>query len=395
MNSWVELSESRLAANYRALAEMAGVEVMAVIKADAYGHGAPACAPALARAGARWLGVADVAEGVAVLASLAGVEPRPRILIMSGLLPEDAPAIVEHDFAPVVWTLPQLESLAVTVSRAGAAPLGVHLEIDSGMSRQGVAPGPEFDGILAWLVAHPQLTLEGLMTHFASAEIAGSPQTTLQRERFEQACRAVAASGLRPAWVHAGNTSTIDNGAEADPMAWLARVARTLSARPMVRSGIGLYGYSLPIERAPGFSGPVAARVHDRLQPVMTWKTRVMALSDVAPGEAVGYNGAFIAQRAMRLALLPVGYSDGLRRSLSATNGSTGGWVLINGQRANIVGRISMNLTVVDVTGLSGVNVGDEAVLLGDGITADDHASIAGTISYEILCGVRARQRLA
>ena len=135
--------------------------------------------------------------------------------------------------------------------------------------------------------------------------------------------------------------------------------------------------------------------IRPQLQPVMTWKARVIDVHDVAVGESIGYNALFTASAAMRVALLPVGYSDGLRRELSSTNEKPGGWVMIAGRdgeykRAPILGRISMNLTTVDVTGIDGVRVGDEVVLLGDGVTADDHARLAGTISYEILCGVRA-----
>lgn len=397
MTSWVELSRDRLAANYRALARAAGVgvQVLGVVKANGYGHGASLCAPVLATAGAPWLGVTDVAEGVAVRAALHEGAAKTRILVMSGLLPEDADLMVAHGLTPVVWTIQQMEWLADAVSkRSGGAGFAVHLEIDTGMSRQGVAPGPELERLLAWLVAQERIRLDGVMTHFASAEVAFSQQTQRQCERFELACRSLAAHGLRPAWLHAGNTSAIDNpaaadGNEPDSLAWLSRLASTLGAQAMVRSGLGLYGYSLPIEQA---DEAVAARVLPCLHPVMTWKTRVIGVRNLAVGEAVGYNGTLVAQQPMRLALLPVGYADGLRRELSSTNTRAGGWVVIDGRRARIAGRISMNLTTVDVTGLANVSVGDEVVLLGDGITAEDHAEIAETISYEILCGVRAQQ---
>ncbi len=162
----------------------------------------------------------------------------------------------------------------------------------------------------------------------------------------------------------------------------------------MVRSGLALYGYSLPIERERGFFGRAEAKVRSCLRPVMAWKTSVIGVRDVEPGATIGYNGTFVADRAMRLALLPVGYADGLRRELSATNTQAGGWVVLGGQRAPIVGRVSMNLTVADVTGLAAVSVGDEAVVLGDGVTAEDHARLAGTIPYEILCGVRSTRVL-
>jgi alanine racemase len=162
----------------------------------------------------------------------------------------------------------------------------------------------------------------------------------------------------------------------------------------MVRSGLGLYGYSLPIENEQGFAGPASEHACSHVRPVMTWKTRVTGLREVEPGTQIGYNGTFTAQRPMRLALLPVGYADGLRRALSSTNEHTGGWVIIAGQRGPIVGRVSMNLTTVDVTDIPNIAIGDEAILLGEGVTAEDHASLAGTIPYEILCGVRASRRL-
>ena len=421
MTSWVEISERRLRANYRLLVEAAGgnTAVLAVVKANAYGHGAGVCAPVLVKAGAQWLGVADAAEGVAVREALvrSGVangvahEDQPRlgheirILVMSGLLCEDAEAVVSRGLTPVVWEQQQMEWLAAAVVQSGsdAARLPVHLEIDTGMARQGVAPGEGLRALLHWLKRQPRLMLEGVMTHFASPEEAGSAQTLAQRGRFEEAIAAVAEAGLRPAWVHAGSSSTVDNAVDnaADSMvdnrdavgnlAWLRSLAAGVGARSMVRSGIALYGYCLPIE--PEHLSP-GAKLRCGLQPVMSWKTRVIGLREVRAGDTVGYNAIFTAPRPMRLALLPVGYSDGVRRELSGSDARAGGWVMLKGRRAAIVGRVSMNLTVVDVTEIPDVAVGEEAVVLGDGVTADDHARLAHTIAYEIVCGVRAASRL-
>lgn len=403
MKTWVEVSGERLAANYSALADAAGAgtTVLAVIKANAYGHGAEVCAPLLATAGVPWLGVTDAAEGIAVRHALAaaGIAPdrQPRILVMCGLLPEDADAIVHHALTPVVWDQRQMEWLAEAVARSSHTPLPIHLEIDTGMARQGIVPGEKLQSLLRWLTTQQSLRLDGVMTHFASAEVACSPQTLDQRSRFEQALHAVAATGLQPAWVHAGNSSTIDNDGADHTIPWLQALAHNLGARAMVRSGLGLYGYCLPIEHSRQHNGVTCdsqPRVQPGLQPVMTWKTRIISLRDIQPGDAVGYNGIFIAQRPMRLALLPAGYADGLRRELSASTANPGGWVILHGQRAPIVGRISMNLTTVDVTGIPNTEAGDEAVLLGDGITAEHHAQLSGTIAYEILCGIRAFSRL-
>lgn len=362
--------------------------LLPVVKADAYGHGAELCAPVLARDGAEWLGVADAFEGVAVRRALSAagiaVEKQPRVLVMCGPLGEDD-AVLAHDLMAVIWTREQVERLGAAARRRDAWPVRVHLEIDSGMTRQGAAV--EDVAALLSLMKANGLVVDGVMTHFASAEVAGSAQTRAQRERFADAVRVVAETGVRPAWIHAGASSTIDNDEAEGSLCWLRELAASVGARAMVRAGIALYGYCLPIE------GAGRALVRERLKPVMTWKTRVMDVRDVRAGDAVGYNATFVAERPMRLTLLPIGYSDGLRRELSSTNGRAGGWVVVRGQRAAIVGRVSMNLTVVDVTGIDGVSVDDEVVLLGDGVTADDHARVAGTISYEILCGVRAERK--
>ena len=382
---WVEVSEERLAANLHAVREAAGAEteVLAVVKANAYGHGLERYSAALARAGARWLGVTCVSEGARVREALAGAGSEAasvEVLVMCGFLPEDVGALVEHELTPVVWTQEQVGWLG------GCAGMRVHVEIDTGMGRQGVRPGAEL-GELLDAAAGAGLVVEGVFTHFCESEVAGSEVTRVQQRRFEAAVGQVRARGLRPAWIHAGNSSFIDN--PVGEGSWLVELANSVGARAMVRSGLALYGYCLAIEGDAG-------KVRDALRPVMTWKTRVLAVRELAMGETVGYGATFVASGAMRVALLPVGYADGLRRELSGSNVRQGGWVMVRGRdgverRAAIVGRVSMNLTVVDVTGVEGVVAGDEVVLLGDGVTAEDHARLAGTIPYEIFCGVRER----
>jgi len=391
VKSWVEVSERRLTENYRLLREAAGnTAVLAVVKANAYGHGAAVCAPVLVRAGAEWLGVTDVAEGAAVRAALeaAGIARReqPGILVMSGLLREDAEEVVRLGLVPVVWLREQMEWLAEAAVRVGMGPAAVHVEIDTGMARQGVVVGVELEELVAWMRGESGIRVDGVMTHFASSEVTGSLQTATQRGRFKRAIQIFEGMGFRPGWVHAGNSSTIDNEGVRN-VAWLQGVAGIVGARSMVRAGIALYGYCLPIE------GEGLSEVRQGLQPAMTWKTRVIGVREVEAGETVGYNGIFLAERPMRLALLPVGYADGVRRELSASNARDGGWAMVRGQRAPIVGRVSMNLTIVDVSGLEGVGLGDEVVVLGDGVTAEDHARLAGTIAYEIVCGVRVGYR--
>jgi alanine racemase len=407
MTSWIEISDERLTANYRAIAQAAGAQtsVLAVVKANAYGHGVEVCSVALARAGARWLGVASAREGARLRRALgeAGFArgDQPGILVMCGFLPEDVETIAEFALTPVVWTPEQVGWLQ-------GSGVAVHVEVDTGMARQGVHPGEELEDLLGEVTA-AGLTLDGIFTHFCEAEVAHSDLTQRQERRFEAAVAQVRAQGMMPKWVHAGSSSSVDNPAQASP--WLVDLAGTVGARAMVRCGIALYGYCLPIEGAD--AGSVQSKLRAALRPVMTWKTRVLSLRELAAGETVGYNATFTAPAPMRLAMLPVGYADGLRRELSSTSARPGGWVMLRvrdgtgrqaesqpakaepqaeqqaAKRAPIVGRVSMNLTMVDVTAIDDVRVGDEVVLLGDGVTADDHARLAETIPYEILCGLR------
>jgi len=381
VNSWIEISEERLAGNFGAVAEAVGTEtdVLAVVKANAYGHGAEVCSVALARAGAKWLGVTCASEGARVRRTLhaAGLvgDVAPRILVMCGMMPEDMATIVQHALTPAVWTAEQVSWLAGTGSR-------VHVEVETGMGRQGVRPGQALDELLD-AMGDAGIVADGMLTHFCAAEVAASERTQAQERRFEAAIAQVRDRGLAVKWVHAGSSSSVDNPAQASP--WLLELAHSVGARAMVRCGIALYGYCLPIEGAA-----MEPRLRPALRPVMTWKTRVVDVREVSAGETVGYNATFTAPGPMRLALLRVGYSDGLRRELCSTNAQPGGWVIVSGKGAAMVGRISMNLTMVDVTDIDDVRIGDEVVLLGDGVTADDHARLAGTIPYEILCGVRA-----
>jgi alanine racemase len=301
---------------------------------------------------------------------------------MCGFTQQDVEALAEHALTPVVWIPEQVGWLE-------GSGLAVHVEVDTGMARQGVHPGAELEDLLAEIDA-AELPLDGLLTHFCAAEAAHSELTQRQERRFEAAIAQVRRQGLAPKWVHAGSSSSVDNPAQASP--WLVDLARSVGARAMVRCGCALYGYCVPIEGAD--AAFVQPKLRPALRPVMTWKTRVLSLRDLAAGETVGYNATFTAPAPMRLAMLPVGYADGLRRELSGTDARPGGWVILRGgdgsaHRASIVGRVSMNLTMVDVTAIPGVRVGDEVVVLGDGITADDHARLAQTIPYEILCAVR------
>lgn len=368
---WAEISRSNLLHNFRLLRSLAGpAGLLAVVKANAYGHGASVCSQALAAEGARWLGVTCVEEGVAVRAACPAVD----ILSMSGLWPGEADIALAHRITPVAWEMDHLAEAART-----GQPISVHLEIDTGMSRQGVQL-TELPALLDKLLVLPAIRLDGVLTHFHSPEILDCPANEQQFAAFVTAMDTIYARGFRPRWIHAGNSASLfTSGAGA-----LIKLANKYGATAMLRPGISLYGY---VSR---FTGGPKPRFADDLKPVLAWKSSVISLRTIAPGETAGYCGTFCASRPTRLALLPVGYADGLNRLLSNRAA-----VLLCGQRAPIAGRISMDLTTVDVTDNPRVEIGDEAVLIGtqgaQTITAYDHADFAGTIPYEILCNVNPR----
>jgi alanine racemase len=377
VKSWVEISGARLVENLRAVQAIAnvdgGAETLGVIKANAYGHDAAIVARVLVNAGVRWLGVADVEEGVRVRGVVGdGV----RVLVMCGLEVDDCKEVVEYGLTPVVWTV---EHVAMLERAAAGREVRVHLEIDTGMARQGIDL-EGVAGVAERLARSKWARCEGVMSHLVAAEVEGSEVTQRQRERFAEALQVIVDKGIRPEWLHLAASSAVDEGST---LGWMRELAAGVGARVMVRPGIALYGYCLPLDT--GRQGGLCRR----LNPVLTWKTRVIGVREIGAGETVGYGATFTAKSLMRLALLPVGYSDGFRRAGSSGVGD--GWVMIAGRRAPVVGRVSMNLITVDVTDIEGVAVGDEVVLLGDGVTADDHARWSGTISYEILCGIRAK----
>jgi alanine racemase len=378
---WAEISSQRLLANYETLRGLAGskADLMPVVKADAYGHDALACAPLLAAAGARWLGVTSTEEGCAVRA----VCPQPRILLMSGIFQGDAETVVDWGLTPVVWEpwhLDMLEQVGIARSLPSGS-IAVHLEIDTGMSRQGVGVA-ELASLLARFQSASCLRLEGVMTHFSSPETISTIRPNPQLATLQAALGMIAANGLRPQWLHAGNSSTIIAGSDRQA---LSRMASQAGARLMLRPGLALYGYvdrvtqdGLSWDGEPGFV------------PVLTWKTQVTSLRSLRAGDTAGYGNTFVAAGDTRLALLPVGYADGFNRLLSNR-----GYVLIRGQEAPIAGRVSMDQATVDVTAIPDVAIGDEVVLLGsqgsETLDAWNLADLCGTVPWEVLCAIGPR----
>ncbi|HWR98545.1 MAG TPA: alanine racemase [Candidatus Methanoperedens sp.] len=336
-----------------------GRRVLAVVKADAYGHGAAVLAGAALAAGATQLGVATAGEARALRA--AGVDCP--ILILSEVAPAEAAEVVRLECAQTLYTPALAEALEREAARAGRR-VGVHLKIDTGMGRVGVAPAEALP-FAARLRDFPHLVLEGMMSHLAEAERAGSPVTARQIASFRAVCGAIEAMSGPVRWRHIANSALLLRG-EPDGN--------------LVRPGIMLYG-SVP---GPGLPQAQA------LRPVLSLVTEIAFLKRIAAGTPVSYGGTWTAPRESLIATLPIGYADGYRRSLSNRAA-----VLVRGRRALVVGTVCMDLCLADVTDVPGVAVGDEVLLIGrqggEEINAGELAERGGTISYEIFCGIGPR----
>jgi alanine racemase len=385
---WAEVSRSHLLANYEKLRHAAGpqVDLMAVIKANAYGHDLQLCAPLLAGVGAEWLGVTGTEEGVAARA----VCPQPRILLLSGIVPGDAETVIDQGLTPVVWEPWQLDLLEAAATARGlpAGSLAVHLEIDTGMSRQGVRVvgseiSPEAAAVLRRFHPGSCLRMEAVMTHFCAPETMSSHRPNPQLANLAAALEFILAQDLRPQWLHAGNSSTIVAGSDQKA---LREMASNAGMRLMLRPGLALYGC---LDRLT-LDGLSWAGEDPGFAPVLTWKTQVTSLRTLHSGESAGYGNTFTADGETRLALLPAGYGDGVNRLLSNR-----GHVLIRGQEAPIAGRVSMDQTMIDVTRIPGAAIGDEVVLVGrqgaESIDAWELADLTDTIPWEVLCAISAR----
>ena len=363
--SYVLVSRQQLAHNFRAIQAVVGphVEVAAVVKADAYGHGALEVARVVAAEGARWLAVSSVEEGVTLRSK--GLEPR--ILVMGGFLPYERDALVEFDLTPAVHSLEQIAQMNRLAETAGR-PVGYHLKIDSGMGRLGTRATA--DEILLALAAAPHARLEGLMTHFASAADYTKAQTLEQLAYFEAVAAHLRQGGIAPPYLHTSSTIAVGYG-------------RREGWHQLVRAGHALYGYVSP---ARGEAPPQLLDV----KPALTWKAKLMAVKDLPEGALVGYGGTFRTPRPMRIGVLGAGYADGIFHRLSNR-----GKVIADGQITPILGTISMDLTTIDLSHTTALGPGDDVTLLGtEGdarLEAPEIARVAGTISYNILCSISSR----
>ena len=368
--TWAEVLLGNLRYNFGVVQRHIGIDVTicAVVKADAYGHGAVECAQALEEEGAQWLGVTSLDEAIPLRE--AGIQTR--ILLMTGFWRGEEEEIVRLGLTPTVWEAGQIENLQKAATRLGQRH-SVHLKVDTGMGRLGVAL-EDLPQVCAGLKRSSHLVVEGLSTHLASSEALDAPSVDDQLKGFDTARRVLKNEGFDPLLLHTANTSAV--------------ISRRESWKSMVRPGAALYGYYLPFERAGREVSGTKLRLG--VKAVLTWKTNIWSLRDVRANQALSYGGIYVTKAPARIAVLPVGYADGLNRALSSR-----GRVIVREHYAPIVGRISMDLTLVDVTGLPGVDVGDEVILLGslDGLSVDarEHASLANTVLYEVLCGISKR----
>jgi alanine racemase len=359
---WIDVDLDAIAANVRALRQVIGprVRLVAVVKAQAYGLGAEMVARTVLAAGADGLAVARVHEGVRLRRQ--GI--RAPVLLLTGFAPGEVDALVAHGLTPTVVDPDQLRQLAAAARRARVR-LPVHVKVDTGLHRYGAAADTAL--ALAEAIARSEdLALEGFYTHFATADAADLSFAREQVAQFRALCGQLAARGLQPRYLHAANSA----GTLALPEAHF----------DLVRAGLGIYGYYA--------TAAVPRRVP--LRPAVTLWARVARILTVAPGQTVGYGRTYRATRPLRAALLTIGYADGLPGSHYR-----GGYVLLGGQRADIIGRISMDQCVVDVTHCPDVRVGDCAVVLGrqgeEVIDLDAFAERSGSIPHEVLTSLGGR----
>ena len=355
--------------NEAALNERAGQgparppDIIAVVKANAYGHGAVRVARALEEAGASWLAVADIEEGI----ELRQAGSRSRILVFGALSVSDLEGVFAFDLTPTIASPAAGRALQHAAQRHGAARLKYHLKIDTGMHRLGFRH-ENLPWTLPELLANPNLEMEAVYTHFATADEPEHPLFEQQRVNFENACATLTSLGGRPLYRHAANSAATLR----DSRVWY----------DFVRPGLLLYGVVPP---------PLHTTMP--LQAAMSLTSRVVAVKGIRAGESVGYGSRFTPTRPTTLAVIPAGYADGLDRRLENR-----GHVLIRGKRALIVGAVSMDMLTADVTDIGDVDPGDEVIFLGaqgdaaaQQLDAREMASAISTIPYEILCRLGSR----
>jgi len=363
--TWAEIDLAALAHNYRVIRTHVGeeVKILAAVKAEAYGHGAVVCAARLEQEGVDWFGVALPEEGIEL--RNAGIT-RP-ILCLGGFWRGQEGLCLQHKLTPVVYGLETIKSFDCA-ARAANVVADVHVKIDTGMGRLGIRENYASE-LCDALTVFKNIRVDGLMTHLAAADDESKREfTTIQLTRFDRAVAVFRERGFHPTFIHAANSA--------------ATFTRSRAGDNLVRPGGSLYGFTRDV-----FPANIDA---PQLKPVMSLHSRIMLLKHLPPGEKLGYGCTFETKRASLIATLPIGYNDGYSRALSNR-----GRVIVRGRLAPVVGRVSMDLTLIDVTDVPGVQPNDRVILLGaegdQRITAEEIGAAVGTISYEITCGISNR----
>jgi alanine racemase len=357
-STWVEIDLEAVKTNIRYIRQRTSAQVMAVVKANGYGHGATRVAQAALQGGASWCGVARIDEALELRQNGLACP----ILIFGYTPPERVLDAIQHKIALTVWA-PEQAALAARLANERGLTAHLHLKVDTGMSRLGIRPEQALD-VLKQIKSMPGALAEGLFTHFARADEADQSTTLVQIEQFTQIVEECNLAGLRPSLVHACNSA--------------ATLTQPAAHFDMVRIGIAMYGLHpsneciLPAE----------------MRPVMQWKAVLSQVKDLPAGRGVSYGHIYTTKTLERIGTLPVGYADGYRRMI-------GNVLLVAGQRVPVIGRVCMDQIMLQLNGAPRAAAGDEVVLLGgqgkDRITAEEIAQRWGTINYEVTCGVAAR----
>jgi alanine racemase len=358
LTTWLEIDLGIIQSNLRRLQALSHTPVMAVLKANAYGHGLVEVGKAVEKAGAAWCGVARLEEALAL--RKAGIQCR--LFVLGFVQPAAIPSAARENIAVTIYDRDTALAYSMQIKNP-ALKLCVHAKFDTGMSRLGVFPekGVEF---VQWLHTLPGLEIEGAFTHFAKADDPLSPATDLQMKRFDDLIQSLQSIGLRPPIVHASNSA----GTVYFPKAKF----------DLVRPGIALYGLS-PSKQAP---------VPPDLKPALSWKSRLISVKILPAGSGVGYSHRYVTQKEERVGVIAIGYADGFRRV-------QGNKVLIQGKHAPIIGNVCMDQSMVQLDEIPEARIGDEVVLIGkqgeNQITADDLADNWGTINYEVVTSLAKR----
>ncbi|MDD3839293.1 MAG: alanine racemase [Clostridia bacterium] len=361
---WVEIDLGALRNNLKEICmnlKDNSCVIMAIVKANAYGHGACTVARTALKYGAFCVGVATPEEGIALRED--GIE-QP-ILVLGGILPQQAKLAAQYDLIQTIFTPEALRALDREGQRLGKK-VKVHIKIDTGMGRIGVRNGDELNCLLQCIKSCSHIDVEGIYTHFSESDIEDRSYTIRQFQLFNAAVEQVRGAGITPRYLHAANSGAIIGYPEAH--------------FNLVRAGIIMYGY-YP-------SHQVEKRLD--LKPVLSWKTKVVHLKTASVGESISYGRTYTTKKPTKIATVRVGYADGYNRLLSNK-----GYMLVNGAKAPVIGRVCMDQCMLDVTDIDDVQIGDTVTIIGsDGgleVTADHLADLCDTISYEILTGISSR----